>query len=194
MSGERISLSLDKSVERSYKDGTSVRARVILPQRADPGSTAIHEAVHVVAAGEIVSATNIPSGDALGTTRPVRMTAIAASAPAALGHSGAGWDKFITENYLGMDFDTAKRAARSALAGKEKEIEAVAIQIEEKRRITQTDVDEARRSVAQQEQGIFPVEVTVVKSGTVYSYTTNSSRGEIQISDIGSEDDLSSEY
>ena len=185
MSGERISLNLGKPVERSFKDGSSIIVRRIYPQRVEPGSTAIHEAVHVVAAGEIVSADNIPRGYALGTTRPVRMTAVAAAAPAALGHGGTSWDQFITENYLGVNFQTAKAVARSALVGKEGEINEVATLIEERSRITQTDVNEARRNVRACEEGIFSVEVTINRSGTIYSYLTESLHGEVVIGRFG---------
>lgn len=185
MSGERISLTPNKTVSKTFEDGTSVKARITNPQRLKFGRTAEHEAVHVVAARDIVSADNIPRGSALGTTRPVKLTAVAAAAPAALGHGGTGWDQFITEKYLGVNFETAKRAARSALSGKEEEIEEVATLIEERRVITQTDVNEARRNVRERRQGIFPVELKVVRPcGETYSYATRSFHSKVFIEDL----------
>ena len=65
---ERLSVAGAASATRTFEDGTIVGARKVEVKRPIPGFVAIHESAHVVAAGKIVSATIIPSGDALGTT------------------------------------------------------------------------------------------------------------------------------
>src|ERR1700685_1280449 len=105
-------------VQKTTKYGTYVSISSVQEQRKTPGETAWHEAAHTVAAGRIHSATIIRNGDALGATRPERMTPAAAAAAAADGHGGTAWDAFLTENILGVSFSSAKAAARSELAGK----------------------------------------------------------------------------
>ena len=77
---ERLNVTGTSTVIKTLESGTIVRARSGEARRSIPGPVAEHEAAHVVAAGKIVSATIIPSGDALGTTQPVKMTAQAAAA------------------------------------------------------------------------------------------------------------------
>ena len=151
-------------------------------KRPQPGGTARHEAAHVVAAGEIVYATIIPRGEALGITQPVKMTAAAAAAPEALGHDGTGWDMFLTEHILGVDPGTAKSAARSALSGRQEEMHEVATLLEEKKTIGQRDVDQARENVKKRRQGIHPIEVeTTSPQGKTTTTIVESFRGEIKI-------------
>ena len=95
---ERLSLASSSFASQTREDGTVVNVRKIELNRPIPGSVAEHEAAHVVAAGNIVSATIIPSGEALGTTQPVKLTAAAAAAAEAMGHDGTGWDMFLTEH------------------------------------------------------------------------------------------------
>src|SRR3989344_3867669 len=151
---ERLDLSRAASVAKTFEGWITVTARKIETAKPIPGSVALHEAAHVVAAGEIVMATIRPTGDALGTTQPVKMTAAAAAAPEALGHDGTGWDMFLTEHVLGVDPGTAKAAARSALAGRHDELHEVAILLEERGTIGQGDVNEARQNVSEKRQGI----------------------------------------
>lgn len=182
---ERLNLSSVSLVTKTLEGGTTITARKIETPRPFPGSVAEHEAAHVVAAGEIVSATIIPSGDTLGTTQPVKMTATAAAAAEALGHSGTGWDMYLTEYVLGVDPGTAKAAARSALSGRDEEIFEVATLLEERKTIGQSDVDEARQNIIERRQGIFAVEVEIGEPGKkIRSFPTKSFRGEVKISDL----------
>ena len=99
---ERFRVSTSPT-ENVLEDGTTISAQVLEKSKPIPGDVAMHEAAHVVAAGEIVFATIIPSGDASGRTQPKKMTAAAAAAAEALGHSGTSWDMHLTEHILGVD-------------------------------------------------------------------------------------------
>ncbi|OGM11861.1 hypothetical protein A2Z22_01410 [Candidatus Woesebacteria bacterium RBG_16_34_12] len=179
---ERLKISGPEPVRKTLENGISIFAKKIITPRPIPGSVAEHEAAHVVAAGEIISASIIPTGDALGTTRPVKMTAVAAAAAAALGYDGTGWDLFLTEYVLGVDPNSAKEAARSVLSGKGEEIEEVATLLQERGTIDQTDVNEAEQNIIDRKEGVFPVEVTINRSGILYSFTTTTFHGEIVFS------------
>ena len=182
---ERFSFTTTASTERTFEDGTTVSARKVEAKRPTPGPVAQHEATHVIAAGKIVSATIIPSGDALGTTQPVKMTAAAAAAAEASGHDGTGWDMYLTEHILGVDPGVAKSAARIALSGKEEELQEVATMLQERGTIGQTDVKQARQNVSDRNQGIFPIEVEIITpDGQRRSITTKSFRNEINIADL----------
>jgi hypothetical protein len=181
---ERLRISSEQT-RTILKDGTEVVAQKIETPRPIPGSTAHHEAAHVVASGEIVEATIIPHGDALGSARPVRMTAASAAAAGAMGHGGTGWDRFITENYLGVDWGTAKSAARAALSGKEDLMKEVAIVLEQEGTIGQYHVEEAKKRVSEKKQGIYPMKLEIYRSGRrVESITTKSYHGEVVISHL----------
>ena len=182
---ERLKFAATANTERTLEDGTIVSARKVEAKRPNPGSVAEHEAAHVVAAGRIVSATILPSGDALGTTQPVKMTAAAAAAPEALGHDGTGWDMYITEHVLGVDPNVAKSAARSALSGRGEELYEVATLLQERSSIGQSDVEEARQNVKDRNQGIFPIRVEILTpDGQRRRVTAKSFRNEINISDL----------
>ena len=182
---ERLNVTGTSTVIKTLESGTIVRARSGEARRSIPGPVAKHEAAHVVAAGKIVSATIIPSGDALGTTQPVKMTAQAAAAAEALGCSGTGHDMFITEHVLGVGPSVAKSAARSALSGKSEEMYEVATLLQERRTIGQSDVDEARQNVKDRNQGIFPIVVEIIiPDGRTRSITAKSFHGEISIADL----------
>src|SRR3990167_3000185 len=161
---ERLNVAGVACATRTFEDGTTVNARKVEVRRPIPSFVAKHEAAHVVAAGRIVSATIIPSGNASGITRPVKMTAAAAAAPEALGHDGTGWDMYITEHVLGVDPNVAKSAARSALSGREEELHEVATLLQERSTIGQSDVEEARQNVEDRAQGIFPVQIYILRS------------------------------
>jgi hypothetical protein len=127
------------------------------------GSTAKHEAAHVVASkGKIRRATIIRQGDALGSTEPVELTPAAAAAAAADGHDGTSWDQFLTERYMGVSFSTAKSAAHAEMAGKDLEKEAVASTLQRKGTIFQADVDEAYRQADKARKGIASVEIVLI--------------------------------
>lgn len=183
---ERLYFSSSASITRTYEDGTTVMVQKLEKPRKIPGSVAEHEAAHVVAAGEIVMATIIPSGGALGTTQPVKMTAAAAAAAAeAMGHKGTGWDMYLTEHVLGVDPGTAKSAARSALSGRGEEMYEVASLLEEKGTIGQSDVVKARQNVSNRRDGIFPVEIKIIApDGKTSRITTKSFRHEVRIADL----------
>ena len=182
---ERLSLYSSSSATKTLEDGTIITVRKIETPRPKPGDTSRHESYHVVAAGEIVSATIIPSGDALGTTIPVKMTAAAAAAPEAMGHSGTGWDMYLTEHVLGVDPGSAKAAARSALSGRYEEVEEVAIVLEQKGTIYQFDVQRARQNVIDKRNGIFDAEVEIRELGKkVIWFPTKTSGGVVNISDL----------
>ena len=182
---ERLNLASSASITQELEDGTTVSAQRIEEPRVVPGSVAEHEAAHVVASGEIVMATIIPSGDASGTTQPVKMTAAAAAAAEAMGHDGTGWDMYLTKYVLGVDPGVAKSAARSALSGRAEEMYEVASILQKRKTITQVDVEEARQNVRDRRQGIFPVEIKIITpDGKISRLTANSFRYEVKMSDL----------
>lgn len=182
---ERLNVATPEPVRRKLQDGTEIFAQKIETPRPVARSTSKHEAPHIVASipsGGIVEATRIPYGDSLGSARPVRMTAASAAAAGALGHSGTGWDRFITEHVLGVSWESAKAEARAVLSGKGDLIEEVATILEEKGTIHQYHVEEAVKNVEKKKQGIFPVKVEVYRAGNlVHSTTTESYHGEVVI-------------
>lgn len=181
---ERLRLSTGV-VTRAFDNGTTISASKLERPRKIPSSVAKHEAAHVVAAGEIVMATIIPSGDALGRTQPVKMTAAAAAAAEALGHDGTGYDMYLTEHILGVDPGVAKSAARSALSGRDEEIYEVATLLEERGTIGQSDVKEAKQNVCDRRQGIFPVEIRIsTPEGKTARFTAKTFRHEVKIADL----------
>lgn len=160
---ERI--KFQESISIKYENGVRVSARIKDSQkgRPSPGSTARHEAAHVVAAGSIEWATIIPSGDAQGATKLKSLTAAAAAAAEAMGYDGTGHDMTLVENYLGTSRSEAISQAKGALSGKEKEMEEVATLLEEKGTIGQSDVDKAMSDVHKRKLGIHPVEIEITK-------------------------------
>lgn len=179
-------LNVASAVCKTYESGVTVEARRLdIESRPIPGETAMHEAAHVVAAGRIEYATIIPSGDALGTTKPTKMTAASAAAPESLGHHGTGWDMYLTEHILGVAPGTAKAAARAALSGREEEMYEVAAILQKKKTIVQGDVEDARTNVINNRFGIHPVEVTItLPNGEINTSKTQSFRGEVRIQDL----------
>lgn len=158
---ERLFLPDEVLLTKTLENGTLVTAQKIIPFRPTPSSVAEHEAAHIVVAGEIDHATIIPSGNALGTTKPKRMTAAAAAAAEALGHDGTSWDMYLVEHVLGADPTQAKMEASMTLATREEERQEIATLLEERRTIGQSDVLEARENVRRRRGGIYPVEITV---------------------------------
>lgn len=178
-------LNILSPVRKTYESGAVVEAkRVDVTKRPEPGKVARHEAAHVIAAGEIVSATIIPSGNARGITQPVKMTAATAAAAEALGYDGTGWDMYLTKHILNTDPNVAKSAARAAMSGKDEEMQEVATLLEERKTIGQKDVEEAVRSVDNRRKGIHPVEVQITSpEGKTQVIADLSFRGEIKIQD-----------
>jgi hypothetical protein len=169
-------------VQKTTESGATISISSRQEQRKRPSETAWHESAHIVASGRIKSATIIPSGDALGSTTPEVMTPAAAAAAAADGHGGTGWDKFLTERILGLSFASAKAAARAALSGKGLEKEEVAIALEEKGTIGQSDVDEAYEKASNRRNGIIDVFIEVEDiDGNKNAFHTETLHGEVQI-------------
>lgn len=182
---ERLKLGTTESDATKLNDGTTINAYKVGIKRPTPSPVAMHEAAHIVAAGEIVSATIIPSGSTRGKTHPVKMTAAAAAAAEALGHSGTSWDMYLTEYILGVDPGVAKSAARSALSGRSEEMLEVATLLEERRTIGQADVKEARENVKDKNLGIFPIKVEIItRGGERRCVTTQTFHGEVRIADL----------
>ena len=100
------------------------------------------------------------------------MTAVSAAAAGAMGYGGTGWDRFITEHYLGVDWGSAMKQAKAVLAGREDEIHEVATILQEERTINQYHVNKAKEKAVNKKQGIFPVRVDVYKAGNLVHSTT----------------------
>ena len=180
---ERIGISTGTNITK-LDNGFSISATRVEVQRVIPSDVSMHEAAHVVASDGIISATIIPSENALGTTIPKRMTVAAAGAPAALGHSGTSHDLRVAA-YLGSDLQTTLAAGRAALKGQEEVMHEVATLLEERKTIGQTDVEEARHNVKKERNGIFKVEVQISSpEGKTNTFMTESVRGEISIKDL----------
>ncbi|OGD89847.1 hypothetical protein A3D07_02890 [Candidatus Curtissbacteria bacterium RIFCSPHIGHO2_02_FULL_42_15] len=182
---ERLRLGSSAAITKTLESGATVTVERLEAKRPIPCSVAKHEAAHVVAAGKIVSATIIPSGEVLGETRPVHLTASSAAAAAAMGYEGFGWDKLLTVDYLGVDWETAKAAARADLSGRADEMYEVATILQERGTIGQSDVEEARQNVKNRSEGIFPVQVNVLPpEGKVVTYMDESFHGEVIVADL----------
>lgn len=179
---ERVNLAKRSAVSQFYENGVSLTVSKIINRLPIAGSVANHEAAHIVVAGTIRRATIIRSGNALGTTEPVKMTAAAAAAAAAMGYGGFGWDKFLTENYLGVAFESAKAQARAKLKGREEVRQEIATLLQIRKTIGQTDVDEAYENVRLRRNGIYPVEIKVFyKKGPIRRYTAKSYHEQVLI-------------
>jgi hypothetical protein len=170
---------------RKFENGFSVSVRKIECPRQIPGSVAKHEAAHVIASRKIISATIIPSGNALGTTVPEKMTPAAAAAADALGYDGTGWDMHLCEHYLRVSPGIARAAAKKELSGQEEEMFEVASILEERKTIGQKEVEEARENVRRKRRGIHVVEVQIFSpQGNVRSFNAESFKGEVSIIDL----------
>ncbi len=180
---ENIISITQKSSSRVLQDGSTIVTEIIEDSRPTPSDTSKHETEHIGGANfRIRRATIVPHGNSLGSVEPEVMTAQAAAAPAAMGHSGTGWDEFITRYILRKDWALAQASARSNRIGKEAVLNELAIVLEEKKTIYQYDVDKAKSDVNNRAQGIFPVRVIIYHPDkTVDSITTESFHGEVII-------------
>lgn len=110
-----------------------------------PGSTAVHEAMHVVAALEngtgVDSATIVSGNGYLGLTRLTKPDAVAAMAPHAMGSGGTGHDVFIA-GIIG-NAGAAESAARGIINSNMDKVEAVATVLEENRTIGSGEINSA---------------------------------------------------
>lgn len=182
---ERLNLATKGSATTTLEDGTEVDAAIIEESRPTPGPVAEHEAAHVVAAGQIVSATIIASGDALGSTTPVVMTPAAAAAAEAIGSSGTDWDMFLVEEVMGVSRGSAIAAASSALSGQGELRHEVAVTMQELGTIGQSHVERAKQRVKERSLGIFPISLVIISAdGQKREVTTKSFRNEVRISDL----------
>lgn len=162
---ERGPVSLRLGETLHHESGVIIRASKIQKSPRRVGSVALHEAAHVVVAGQIDKATIVPSGDYQGATWPVHMTAESAMAAHAMGFDGTGWDRHLTEHILGVDPGAAAASAASILAGKQDEMQLVAEELEEHGTIGQAHVDKAFTQAQDMRSGNIAAEVTVEKPG-----------------------------
>lgn len=179
--GERITFTPFGTKQEVSISVTKRLRRPITP----PDRTSLHEAAHVVAAqvdGGIHEATRQPSSTYLGATWPVHMTATSAMAAAALGLDGTGWDEFLTKYLLGVNPETAKSSALSALSGRMDYLQAVAEKLQERGTIGQKDVDEAYKEVDERKQGIWEVQVNVTdENGTTTLHEVRSKNDTVMV-------------
>lgn len=182
---ERPPLTLRVGTTLTTERGVSISVSKISRRRTPPGSTAQHEAAHVVAAqpaGGIFLATIVGTSEYAGATWPVRMTAMAAMAAKGDGHGGYGWDQFMTEYILGINPDAAASAAAAYLATMHDYKYVVASTLQEKGTITQSDVDAAYREVDDEKAGNWDVSVQFrSKDGATNIYMRRSRRGEVTL-------------
>lgn len=110
-----------------------------------PGSTAIHEAMHAVAALEngtsVDSVTIVPGDGYLGLTKLGKADAVAAMAPHSMGKAGTGHDVFIA-GIIG-NAGAAESVARGIINSNMDKVEAVASVLEEKRTIGSGEIHSA---------------------------------------------------
>lgn len=98
-----------------------------------PGPTAWHEAYHTGVALlrriGVKLASRIPGPSYQGITELTEFDGPSAMAAGAMGCSGAGYDKHLTER-MGHDSGSAAATARSTVSGNEHKIRAIAAEIE----------------------------------------------------------------
>lgn len=160
---ERAPMVVEVGKKKRLANGVEIVASKLKEQIINPSDTARHEATHIVVAGQIRRATIIPSGNALGSTEPVEMTAAAAMAAHAMGHDGTGWDEFLTKFLLRVNPESAASVARAVLANKEEELQAVAEELEEKKTIGQYDVERAYQKAERRRQRIDRAKIVVLR-------------------------------
>jgi hypothetical protein len=179
-----FSINVSTCPVKVYKDDFKVEVVKEEPPKIIASDTSLHEADHSVVAdvyGGIIEADVIRRGNTGGTTWPVRMTAPTAAAPAAMGRCGTSWDEYVVRR-SGQDWSTAKAVARTILLQKIELRKEVAETLERKKKITQFDIDVAKRNVEERDKGIHPVRVNVYKSGVLTNaYSTKSFHGEIVV-------------
>ena len=151
-------------------NGITIRAEIQKDTRPVPGVTAKHETAHIFGSEfQIWEATIIASGDALGSTRPKKLTATGAMAADAMGYPGTSWDKHVTRTYLGVSPETGRAMARPLFLGKQAEFIEIATTLQVKKTIHQKDVDGALRKVDDERKGMYPVSYTHLTLPTIYS-------------------------
>lgn len=151
MRSETLSVTGD-----TYIDGFQIRVQKDNKPHITPGSTAVHEATHAVAAiangTSVKKATIEPGPGYLGLTELSRFDPIAAAAPHADGCSGTGHDVHIVA-MMGIDVRAASSAALGVVGQNRQEIGAVASLLEEKKTITGSDIEASIREVGEKKKG-----------------------------------------
>ena len=134
----------------TFIEGLKIFAEApIQKPKTRPGGTALHEAMHVIAANEngtgVESATIIPGDGYLGLTKLSRPDAVAAMGPHSMGASGTSFDVFIA-GQIG-NAGAAESAARGIINSNMDKVEAVASVLEEKGTIGGSEISQAIREV-----------------------------------------------
>ena len=170
--------------ERVFPNGTIIQVITRAFDRPGVGPTERHEAAHVVGAGgEIYSATIIPSGDALGSTRPKVMTRASAAAGAAIGdYRGARWDLFLVEYFLGGNKQGAIAEASAALSGMEEELYQVARMLKIHLTIGPEEVKRAYQIADNIKNGVYSAEIRVqLPTGEIRSMQIQSNNHLVEV-------------
>ncbi len=132
-------------------DGTRLKA---YPKeklsKKKPGAAATHETRHAVVAIKngtgVVFATIIPGPGYSGLTQIRAPDAVATAAPHAHGDGGTGHDVLMIV-LSGHDLGAAMNAARSALSGMDKQVHAVAAELEERGTLMGADIERIMKLV-----------------------------------------------
>ena len=182
---ERPSVTMRVGTSLTTERGAIIHVSKISKRRTPPGSTAKHEAAHIIAAqasGGIALATIIGTSEYAGATWPVVMTAMAAMAAKADGHDGYGWDEFMTQFILGVNPNAAASSAASYLASRHDYMYVVASKLQEKGTIGQGEVDEAYREVDDEKAGNWDVAIHLrSKEGQTNIYMRRSRNNEVAV-------------
>ena len=113
-----------------------------------PGSTAIHEAQHIVPDPRNVRMGSIiPDAGSLGRVEPYEPNPIQAAAPHAMGSSGTSHDLRVIE-YGGFDVSAAISNAREVVSKLHDEVQAVASVLQEKGEISGLEAEWVMNEVA----------------------------------------------
>ena len=119
-----------------------------------PDGTSYHEATHAVAAiltgSKVLEASRIPGPGYSGITRLDGFNGVAFMAAHAMGCDGTGHDVAVVE-WLGHNPDSLAWVARSVLAGRDEEIDAVASAIQARGTISGDEAEEAMDKILNHE-------------------------------------------
>ncbi len=181
---ERISVSTSEPVRKTFKDGTEVVAHKIEEPEIFIGETAYHETDHSIVADKhkgIVEADIIRRDNTGGMTRPVVMTEDTAAAAASMGGSGTSFDEFLVR-MSGGDWLRGQTVARRILSGEKELRKELAGILQVQKRITQFDIERAKKNVKDRKEGNVPVKVVIYSAGVKNSFITKSFHGEVAVS------------
>ncbi len=150
-----------KKFEAGVLKGTIIEAEAMIrPLRMAKDETAIHEALHVEASqssGGIVMASILPdtSTYSLGRTIPVKLTLANIGAAMKFDPKGSSHDLRLAKYKFGASYETAANAGDNENRGKERRVNEIAVMLEDKKEITQTDVTEAHERVYNRDNGMY---------------------------------------